>query len=259
LPIVESEICKEAHYQPNENCAPYEVLIFFFVRVTQFLKTYEGAFTAASTIATAIFTWRLWVSTDKLWEESRNTSERQAGEMRKALLMAERSANASRRSATAAEHTVDVMRDTAERQLRAYVSAVSAEIKHVEIGGSPEATVVVRNSGQTPAHRLNRMGGIGIGISFDVLAPGVGPAAKTVASLAAGGSNLQFHKANWTLTQDHMTALQNGDLTIWVYGEMNYRDVFNRDWFTKFRFQTGGAMGIQGNRLAASEDGNEET
>jgi hypothetical protein len=148
---------------------------------------------------------------------------------------------------------------TSRRQVRAYVSVVSAEIKNVEIGGSPEATVVIRNSGQTPAYGLNGTGGIGMGPSFDTLPPGIGPPEKTVASLAATAFNLQFHKADWILTQDHMTALQNKNLTIWVYGEMSYRDVFHVNRVTKFRFQTGGTAGIQGNRLAACEEGNGET
>jgi hypothetical protein len=71
LPVSGSEICKQQYYAGHKDCAPYEVLVYYLFGLTHFIKTNEGAFTALSTIVIAVFTWRLYVSTDKLWEEAK--------------------------------------------------------------------------------------------------------------------------------------------------------------------------------------------
>jgi hypothetical protein len=60
------------------------------------------------------------------------------------------------------------------------------------------------------------------------------------------------------LIPEQIAALRDGMMTLWVYGEIHYRDAFGIDRFTRYRFQIGGGVGIQGVNLAISEEGNEE-
>ena len=51
-------------------------------------------------------------------------------------------------------------KDTAERQLRAYVAIETVSINEVFAGGTPYAEVRIKNFGQTPAYELSCIGGI---------------------------------------------------------------------------------------------------
>jgi hypothetical protein len=62
-----------------------------------------------------------------------------------------KAANAAKDSAEAATATVRQMRDTAEKQLRAYVCVDSAVLRFPQ-PDVPEAQVHFRNCGQTPAY-----------------------------------------------------------------------------------------------------------
>jgi len=78
------------------------------------------------------------------------------------------------------------MKDTAERQLRAYVSVDSAEMIDLTAGFTPAALLRVKNSGQTPAYNLTGIDGIAIGESLVKLPPPTGSTAMSKSSLSAG-------------------------------------------------------------------------
>src|SRR5438552_10833727 len=66
-------------------------------------------------------------------------------------------------------------RDTARRQLRAYISVHRSDIAGIDGGQTPVATLLIKNYGQTPAYGVTQMGGIAMGVSFDTLPPPSGP------------------------------------------------------------------------------------
>ena len=161
--------------------------------------------------------------------------------------------NATRRLVRGAEQT-------AERQLRAYVSVESATITGLQTGFTPTARLRVKNFGQTPAYALTGNGGIALGIAFDKLPPPTSTQpGKTVSGLPIGATTDQFHVLPAPLTQEMVDLLTNGALTLWVYGSMQYQDAFSRVRTTSYRFQAGGATGVHGDQLAICEDGNAET
>jgi hypothetical protein len=153
--------------------------------------------------------------------------------------------------------TIQVMRDTAERQLRAYVSVDTAQITGINSGDNPVADLVVKNFGQTPAYDLTEMGGIAMGVSFNTIPPPTGSHRMSRASLSAGAVTREFHPGPRPLTPEAIAALLAGTMTLWVYGEIHYRDAFKIERFTKYRFMIGGAVGIHGTNLAICEEGNE--
>lgn len=201
------------------------------------------------TFILAIFTGLLWRSTKKLWKEAIKASG-----------IAQQSANAATKAADAAERTVNTMKDIAERQLRAYVSVATAEIHDLAAGLTPRAHLVIRNSGQTPAYHLIGIYGMAMEVSWDALTPpSSDPIDVTATSLAAGAPTNQFISAPRPLKDGEREALIDGSKTLWVYGEMRYRDTFNVERITEYRFQVGGKAGLSGIRMAISPEGNRET
>lgn len=150
--------------------------------------------------------------------------------------------------------------DTAKRQLRAYVTIEKAMITGLDDGDVPTATLVIKNAGQTPAHKLEGMGGIAIGTSWEAIPQAQeGPIIMTQSSLGPGCTSMQFHQAPRPLHSGEMTTLCDGSHIIFVYGEMRYIDTFDNPHIIKYRFQVGGSAGIRGNQLAICPEGNLET
>jgi len=178
------------------------------------------------TVALALFTLGLMIYTAKLWGATKKLMEG--------------------------------ARDATIQQLRAYISIETAEITGIGAGQTPVATLVIKNCGQTPAYALTQMGGIALGTSFDTLPPPTGPTEMTNASLSPGASNTCPHQAPIILDAALSTALQTGSLTLWVYGEIRYRDAFNMSRFKRYRYMIGGHVATRGKELAICEEGNEE-
>ena len=63
-----------------------------------FLDAHDGAITAIATAFIALFTFTLYRSTDKLWQDAKETGERQASEMMESLRIANMSAEVAARS-----------------------------------------------------------------------------------------------------------------------------------------------------------------
>ena len=152
--------------------------------------------------------------------------------------------------------------DTARRQLRAYVTVDKAQIAGLGDGQVPVAHLIIKNAGQTPAYKLTGIGCIATGISWETLLPPStqnGPLEMTHSSLGPGCIADQFHSAPRKLNPGDMDALLDGSTTIFVYGEIHYRDTFDVEHFIEYRFQVGGTVGIRGNQLAICQEGNHET
>ena len=220
--IIQGDITTKASEKPESDRKQEEEKI----EIERSLAKYAG-WTAAITLLLvlvtgilACFTYKLWVSTHRLVEGAENT---------------------------------------AQRQLRAYVSVALAEIIDLKAGFTPVAHLRVKNSGQTPAYDLTAIGGIAMGESFDKLPSPTGPSAMSRSTLHASAITDQFHRTPRPLTPDEMAALVAGTITLWVYGEFRYRDTFTIQRFTKYRFQVGGTAGVHGNNMTICEEGNHET
>lgn len=185
---------------------------------------------------------------------------RQARRLRQTVDEMKIATKATEKAANAAERTVSTMKDTAERQLRAYVSIATIEITDLKAGLTPIAHVVVRNYGQTPAYELTSIQGMSMGVSWDALTPpSPEPIEVTATSLAPSAIVEQDISAPRPLVADEREALLDGSKTLWVYGEMRYKDAFKIERFTEFRYQVGGKARLRKTHMAISPDGNRET
>jgi hypothetical protein len=164
------------------------------------------------------------------------------------------------------ERIISQMQDTAQRQLRAYVSVPTA-LLNFKTPEAPEVQVHIKNTGQTPAY--DTQGWIHMWLESYPLA------------IVLPEPPEDFHKAKELLGPDCIRVFVNTMNiavpllpvigtpfgTIYVYGEIRYKDAFGENRFTKYRFIYGGNEGVRNSKpdsngvitalLKPASDGNE--
>lgn len=137
-----------------------------------------------------------------------------------------------------------VMRDTARRQLRAYVCVSKALLK-LEPPDSPEAQVYFSNGGQTPAYNVRQWIHIWIEkwpLEVELPTPSEDFQIATSILPAASENKMLLQKKPPVSPQSvHLLGTKIG--TVYVYGEIRYRDAFGKERYTKYRLMYGGADG----------------
>lgn len=168
-----------------------------------------------------------------------------------------RTANAAIKAAEAAEKSVEVTSDTAERQLRAYVTMKNC-IVEFENNRIIKIKIVVKNTGQTPALKIHCVNKIRVGLpeSFNITAD-LEPDINTV---AAGdlGAGIEFTNDYSIGPIDHevWNGVQNRSVPVFVWGEYRYWDIFKRERrYTRYRM----TLHPTDNELSPYPGGNEIT
>ena len=195
----------------------------------------SAAITAAATIAIAWFTLTLRRSTDRLWE--------------------------------AGERQLEHLKEISQQQLGAYVGVESCEVVSADWGNTFIVEVRIKNAGQTPAFNVTHSIKAdlqvlhGDPLNFDLpdrnpgklpIAPGFLFALR--APIAIGGAS-------------GTTSIEVGQRTIFVWGRIDYEDVFDKPQHLPFRFrngeairkQVGDAMKTVGFRMEPCDEGNSAT
>lgn len=155
-----------------------------------------------------------------------------------------KSADAARSSAETAAAMVTQMRETAEKQLRAYVCVDSAILKFPQ-PDVPEAQVHFKNCGQTPAYNVR--GWIHTWFAEYPLtealpnAPNDFP--KGVDVLPPARKSIFVAPRKPPLPPHYLSLLGSERFTLYIYGEVRYRDIFGKEQFTKYRLLHGGREG----------------
>jgi hypothetical protein len=141
-------------------------------------------------------------------------------------------ANAAEKAAIATEASVATMKDTAQRQLRAYVG-----VEHADLLPGRVARLVIKNTGQTPAYdfAVAVMSTVDdyptpTALLSDEITPG-GPRATL------GADSVREKEIPFATVPDHeVDGFRDGTRVLYVYGRLAYRDVFNEDRWTTFRY-----------------------
>jgi hypothetical protein len=170
----------------------------------EWIDTKHDFVTAAATLVVAFFTFTLWRATDRLWD--------------------------------AGERQLDHLNDTAERQLRAYITQVSSTL--FDILAVPKVKIVLKNSGQTPAYDVVIWGMIFIGQfppTEDMPWPSDPMVAndKTRSIVGPGETTIGYAMRN-PLFDFEKVAIATGAAALYLYGKATYRDAFGRQRWTKF-------------------------
>jgi hypothetical protein len=178
--------------------------------------------------------------------------------------------------------TLKHMRESAERQMRAYVVGENGTIFNVanpvpvfpgqtfdprceaaitNPAFGPGYKLQIKNSGQTPAYDVRHWGNI-LFREFPLKSDLPKRDAKiipTACVLGPGISSTKFNYLFHPLTAQEVADLRAGNGAVYVYGEITYKDTFGKSWYTRYRLMhhaSGGAIGVSTD-LSFCESGNE--
>lgn len=163
-------------------------------------------------------------------------------------------------------------RDTARRELRAYIGVKSQAIRLL-LTGRYQAVVTISNSGQTPAHKVRRSLDVGVGNTADFYF------AKPQLSgqmPMAPNAEWELRQVLWDLAEDDerigRIAVADSELRAFAWGRIEYVDIYGRPCSTTFRFETREVamefitttdgrrlQRVSGWALSPTEEGNEAT
>lgn len=162
-------------------------------------------------------------------------------------------------AAAATERTVETMEDTARRQLRAYVSVDRAWIEFPE-PGVPHVTVIIKNAGQTPAYDLRHWIHQWIErypLEIQLPVPPDGFVMSSSLLGAAATHSMQLKHPSPIIRLPFIDEIGTPEATIYVYGEITYKDIFGTQQFLRYRLQHGGPTQPPPGVLSPCEEGNE--
>lgn len=156
-----------------------------------------------------------------------------------------------------------IAKDTAKKQLKAWVSTTGIELKFSDEKDRVYGIVNFRNTGQTPAFSFTAINRI------ELLDPRVKntflidhdnvSGAKASQSLGAGtGSWAETRQLH--LSKSQMIDIEKGYLAIFVFGEAKYKDIYGETRTTKFRNGWGAYfVTMHGPVMGICAEGNEMT
>jgi hypothetical protein len=160
--------------------------------------------------------------------------------IRRTLADTKQAADAARDSAEAAKESVDLSRQTSERQLRAYVliDGGSIVLVHTEAGRKfLKVDVLAKNYGQTPAYNFRTWHRVDI-IDTDFLPSYEGGEGEQQSIMGPGGERaVTLHKG--PISDSELIAIRNNQKTIRVWGRYDYTDAFGRNRYLQFYLQNG--------------------
>jgi hypothetical protein len=178
------------------------------------------------TAVLAVFTYLLWNSATK-------ASDRQAMEMKDSLRIAQESTDAAKQSANASMNMVATMERNARTELRAFVGIERIFI----IEKSPlAAKVYIRNSGKTIAREVKITIG---GMLYTVAMPDFDSGDKQGKIIIMPNEICGFTPDLTCKSGDYTAFRLDGFGIIYVWGRIDYLDVFNDSHWTTFRMRHG--------------------
>jgi hypothetical protein len=231
----------------------------------------------ASSIALAVITFLLVIvgvgQLYMFWQQLR-VIRQSVADTKKAAEAAALGATAAKESAEATKESVALAKQTTVRQLRAYISTKDISIyaatpgspsqpksppPPITAGTQPEARLTFKNSGQTPAYDVEFKSDMSLQKwplpAHSVLPlPATFPGGKD--NLGPGDTYIKYDGFK-ILTNNQFQSLQSGTHALFVYGEVGYKDIFGETRTFKYRYFTGGPIGIRGLNLVAHEEGND--
>jgi hypothetical protein len=156
---------------------------------------------------------------------------------------------------------VNIASDTAIRQLRAYIFLNGISIKNITENQKPIIIVDFKNTGQTPAYEVSILVGnqfreYPLASMFDLHSINEhNSGAKS--PVPSGGKFISNNIMAESLTSKDIDNLKAGTHAIYVTGEINYKDGFGNERFTKFLAFYNKSVGIGSTSVNAYSEGNE--
>ena len=150
---------------------------------------------------------------------------------------------------------------TANRQLRAYVFVDGLGISAFGIGNTPEATLTLKNFGQTPAYNVRVLAVITVVKKASELAEFLAKAQMPIVDpvqIGPGGSVYPSCEFGGAITDSGFSQLKNNSVTLYFHGRIDYTDIFNQPHWATFRTaQDGKGAPVGSNKLIVCDEGND--
>jgi hypothetical protein len=155
-----------------------------------------------------------------------------------------RAASAAIRAANAADKAIELQGATSHKELRAYISVSKAAVAWSEDESILYRDIVVvvnfKNCGQTPARNVLSWGTYASTAEPHKVVFGDRPDEMPVVSSGVQGpdqsGHIQFTVPHIAGEDDEIVSLTNGKKTLFVWGRIDYIDIFNKARWTMFRF-----------------------
>ena len=170
-----------------------------------------------------------------------------------------------------AGYQVWTIKDNAQRQLRAYVFVSERFIKIDEATDALRVNILVKNFGLTPARDVTIAPCVAIRdippssslndyllditISKSIITPGGDVRRRGPYFCDDPPPDPDATPRN--LTTDERAEIKSGKKAIYVYGEIRYKDVFDKDRWTRYRFFTNDKFGMLVGNSATPSEGND--
>jgi hypothetical protein len=162
----------------------------------------------------------------------------------------------------ATKKSIDDSRETAERQLRAYVFVAGVEITNVGTNDI-QAVITIRNTGKTPAYKVTistkaRAFNIQDDIVLEDTPVGSDSSRFVFGPDGLGQRNIPLRDI--FTCSEAITTIREGGGILYIYGKILYEDAFKKNQSTQFNFNIGGTNGWPNdNKMFVSPEGNEAT
>jgi hypothetical protein len=154
-------------------------------------------------------------------------------------------------------------RESAEKQLRAYVGLEKSPVTEVKIGERLGVELKFKNAGQTPALKVQAAAVFGVD-HFplpDASARQLENAKKTSAASILPGTTfrLPIISSGPAMNQATLDAIKSGTMAVYCWGTVSYVDVFGGKQHSDFSLMMGGDLGGVPTKLMVTKHGNDST
>jgi hypothetical protein len=177
-----------------------------------------------STVGLGVSTVLLWRAGEKQLRHARRSAAIQSRDMRESIRVAEKSADVGLSA-------INLSQDTAERQLRAYITSAGAVI--FAKGTDCRLHIKFVNSGQTPAYKFQCW--YNFAVCQLVGAPPFDNVGTPVGSSVVGAGEFNHIIRDFAITSAQKEAITDGLLGIFVWGRVTYQDAFRNSRFLHFQ------------------------
>ena len=130
--------------------------------------------------------------------------------------------------------------ETAQRQLRAYVSGTPEFMFSIDESRSPRVRFKLHNSGATPAHEVRHRASVAVLSGEDFRLPSVPENFSAPAVLFPGAVLCGLATGETPLDEATVAALREGTARLYCYGEIDYVDAFMHPHTTRFCHEIAG-------------------
>jgi hypothetical protein len=243
-----------------------EVLPVFLLCEGAFIDENNGTITALATLAIAAFALTLWRATTGML----NAAGEQSGAMERSIAESAKSAAAIEDVAKSMSRNTELIGDTvaankviAERQrvfgqmqMRAYLTILVGSFYEQDFGKNASLQIhpTILNTGNTPAHEVSYRGCIVVrpfppGPDFDLTMPPLPEEGSRITIGPHQTTSMPFNADRWYSDEEIAEIKLARDSRVYIYGTVNYIDVFGYPHFTNFCYSTvwsvqGAPMGI---------------